>query len=69
MPYYLFVVNIERFFATQALSEELSAFVCSGAHIVQQDCQPSSVHTVVEAMSKCVPPIPLKPPVIKYLGK
>ncbi|CAK8696388.1 unnamed protein product [Clavelina lepadiformis] len=51
------------------LSEELSTFVCSGAHLVQKDCQPSAIHTVVEGFSKCIPAIPLKPPVVKYLGK
>nr|XP_018666778.1 transformation/transcription domain-associated protein isoform X1 [Ciona intestinalis]XP_018666779.1 transformation/transcription domain-associated protein isoform X2 [Ciona intestinalis] len=51
------------------LSGELSAFVCSGAHLIQKDCQPSAVHTIVEALTSCVPVIPLKPPVIKYLGK
>ncbi|KAI2658552.1 Transformation/transcription domain-associated protein [Labeo rohita] len=34
-----------------------------------RDCQPSALNCFVEAMSQCVPPIPIRPCVLKYLGK
>ncbi|KAK1343257.1 hypothetical protein QTO34_016035 [Cnephaeus nilssonii] len=40
-----------------------------GSHQVQRDCQPSALNCFVEAMSQCVPPIPIRPCVLKYLGK
>ncbi|XP_032430561.1 transformation/transcription domain-associated protein isoform X1 [Xiphophorus hellerii] len=52
-----------------ALSGEMSPFLCSGSHQAQRDCQPSALHCFVEAMSQCVPPIPIRPCVLKYLGK
>ncbi|XP_047232953.1 transformation/transcription domain-associated protein isoform X2 [Girardinichthys multiradiatus] len=52
-----------------ALSGELSPFLCSGSHQAQRDCQPSALNCFVEAMSQCVPPIPIRPCVLKYLGK
>lgn len=36
---------------------------------MQRDCQPSALNCFVEAMSQCVPPIPIRPCVLKYLGK
>ncbi|MEJ1281789.1 transformation/transcription domain-associated protein [Cricetulus griseus] len=52
-----------------ALAGEISPFLCSGSHQVQRDCQPSALNCFVEAMSQCVPPIPMRPCVLKYLGK
>ncbi|KAM4631836.1 transformation/transcription domain-associated protein isoform 1-T1 [Discoglossus pictus] len=52
-----------------ALAGEISPFLCSGSHQVQRDCQPSALNCFVEAMSQCVPPIPIRPCVFKYLGK
>uniref|UniRef100_A0AAY5KGU4 Transformation/transcription domain-associated protein n=1 Tax=Esox lucius TaxID=8010 RepID=A0AAY5KGU4_ESOLU len=52
-----------------ALSGEMSPFLCSGSHQAQRDCQPSALSCLVEAMSQCVPPIPVRPCVLKYLGK
>lgn len=56
-------------FPLQALSGEMSPFLCSGSHQAQRDCQPSALNCFVEAMSQCVPPIPIRPCVLKYLGK
>ncbi|OWK61904.1 Transformation/transcription domain-associated protein [Lonchura striata] len=53
----------------KALAGEISPFLCSGSHQVQRDCQPSALNCFVEAMSQCVPPIPIRPCVLKYLGK
>ncbi|KAL8203675.1 UNVERIFIED_CONTAM: hypothetical protein K2H54_059647 [Gekko kuhli] len=52
-----------------ALAGEISPFLCSGSHQVQRDCQLSALNCFVEAMSQCVPPIPIRPCVLKYLGK
>ncbi|KAK2495018.1 hypothetical protein MC885_001368, partial [Smutsia gigantea] len=52
-----------------ALAAEVSPFLCSGSHQVQRDCQPSALSCFAEAMSQCVPPIPVRPCVLKYLGK
>ncbi|KAM9426090.1 transformation/transcription domain-associated protein [Pholidichthys leucotaenia] len=52
-----------------ALSGEMSPFLCSGSHQAQRDCQPSALNCFVEAMSQCMPPIPIRPCVLKYLGK
>lgn len=53
----------------QALSVELVPFLCSGAHVIQKDCQPSAVNTFAEALSLCSPPVRIKPCLLKYLGK
>ncbi|XP_076856389.1 transformation/transcription domain-associated protein isoform X2 [Brachyhypopomus gauderio] len=52
-----------------ALSGEMGPFLCSGSHQAQRDCQPSALNCFVEATSQCVPPIPIRPCVLKYLGK
>uniref|UniRef100_A0A8C1XR77 Transformation/transcription domain-associated protein n=1 Tax=Cyprinus carpio TaxID=7962 RepID=A0A8C1XR77_CYPCA len=52
-----------------ALSGEMGPFLCSGSHQAQRDCQPSALNCFVEAMSQCVSPIPIRPCVLKYLGK
>lgn len=36
---------------------------------MQRDCQPSALNCFVEAMSKCIHPIPIRPCILKYLGK
>ncbi|XP_069681279.1 transformation/transcription domain-associated protein isoform X3 [Periplaneta americana] len=51
------------------LLAEIVPFVCSGAHVLQKDCHPSALNTFIEAMSHCSPPIPIKPVLMKYLGK
>lgn len=53
----------------ESLSNELVPFICSGAHIIQRDCHPSALNTFVEAVSRCQPPIDIKPALLKYLGK
>jgi transformation/transcription domain-associated protein len=52
-----------------SLSCELVPFICSGAHTIQRDCQPSALNTFVEAVSRCQPPVEIKPSLLKYLGK
>ena len=53
----------------QALSVELVPFLCSGAHVIQKDCQPSAINSFAEALSLCTPAIRIKPCLLKYLGK
>lgn len=51
------------------LGREIFPFLCSGAHVFQRDCNPSAVGAFMEAVSRCQPPIPMRPILIKYLGK
>jgi len=52
------------------LSGVIGPFICSGSHVVQKDCHPSALSTFVDAVFVCGPPsIPLKPCVVKYVGK
>ncbi|XP_071454988.1 transformation/transcription domain-associated protein [Hetaerina americana] len=51
------------------LTSEIVPFLCSGAHVVQKDCHPSALNVFVEALAQCSPPIPIKPCLMKYLGK
>ena len=53
----------------QTLSGELGPFLSSGSHIPQTEGYRSSINTLVEGMSKCDPPIPIRPIILKYLGK
>ncbi|QQP58074.1 Transformation/transcription domainassociated proteinlike [Caligus rogercresseyi] len=53
----------------EALAQEIIPFICSGAHVIQKDCQLSALNTFVEALSRCKPPIAIKPALIKYLAK
>ena len=53
----------------QTLSGELGPFLSSGSHIPQMEGYRSSINTLVEGMSKCDPPIPIRPIILKYLGK
>uniref|UniRef100_UPI00358FE8D5 transformation/transcription domain-associated protein-like isoform X3 n=1 Tax=Myxine glutinosa TaxID=7769 RepID=UPI00358FE8D5 len=52
-----------------ALAGEIGPFLCSGSHLGQRDCQPSTLACFLEAVSQCVPPIPLRPCLLKYLGR
>ena len=48
----------------------IGPFICSGSHVVQKDCHPSALSTFVDAVFQCGPPaIPLKPCIVKYVGK
>ncbi|XP_065923524.1 transformation/transcription domain-associated protein isoform X7 [Magallana gigas] len=51
------------------ISGELIPFMCSGSHVIQKDCHPSSIHTFLEGLSNVVPPVQIRPAVLKYLGK
>ncbi|KAK7109588.1 transformation/transcription domain-associated protein-like isoform X2 [Littorina saxatilis] len=53
----------------QNLAMNLGPFFCSGSHVCQKDCQPSAIHTFLEAASQCVPPIPIKHTTLKYFGR
>jgi transformation/transcription domain-associated protein len=44
-----------------ALANEMVPFLCSGVHVIQQNCQPSAMSTFVESLCQCVPSIPIKP--------
>jgi len=44
-------------------------FLLSGNNITQKDSYPNAVSTFVEAISHCVPPIPVRPCALEYLGK
>jgi len=48
----------------------IGPFICSGSHVIQKDCHPSALSTFVDAVFQCGPPmIPLKPCIVKYVGK
>ncbi|XP_046480160.1 transformation/transcription domain-associated protein [Neodiprion pinetum] len=51
------------------LIAEMVPFICSGTHVIQKDCHPSAIATFVEAMSHCDPPVPIRPALMKYLGR
>ena len=51
------------------LIAEIVPFVCSGTHVIQKDCHPSAIATFVEALSHCNPPVPMRPALMKYLGR
>ncbi|XP_046847243.1 transformation/transcription domain-associated protein-like isoform X2 [Xenia sp. Carnegie-2017] len=53
----------------QILAGELSPFMCSGTNCVQLDSHPSVVHTMLQAILRCEPMIPMRPSILKYLGK
>ena len=36
---------------------------------MQRDCHPSALNTFLEALARCRPPVPIKPSILKYLGK
>ena len=39
--------------------------MCSGSHQAQVDTFPSSVHTILEGVSKCNPAVPIRPCILK----
>lgn len=49
----------------QVLAGEISPFMCSGSHQAQVDTFPSSVHTILEGVSKCNPAVPIRPCILK----
>lgn len=51
--------------ALQVLAGEISPFMCSGSHLAQLDTFPSSVHTILEGVSKCSPSVPIRPCILK----
>lgn len=51
------------------LTNDIVPFMCSGSHVEQKDCHPSALATFVEALSHCTPSIPMRPALMKYLGK
>lgn len=53
----------------QSLDREIVPFLSSGTHIIQKDCHPSALHTFVEALSHCDPPVYIPPNLMAYLGK
>lgn len=52
-----------------SMISEVMPFVCSGAHVIQKDCHPSALGTFLEALSHCSPAVPMRPLLLKYLGK
>ena len=40
---------------TQALSGEVSPFMCSAAHLMQMECHPSAIGTFLQAVLRCRP--------------
>uniref|UniRef100_A0A6E8VNF8 FAT domain-containing protein n=1 Tax=Anopheles coluzzii TaxID=1518534 RepID=A0A6E8VNF8_ANOCL len=53
----------------QSLDREIIPFLASGAHIIQRDCNPSAMHTFVEALAQCQPPVYMPPNLMGYLGR
>ncbi|CAL1526416.1 unnamed protein product [Lymnaea stagnalis] len=53
----------------ERLKKELVPFLTSGSHVTQRDCHPSAVHTLVEGIALCVPPINIKACALKYLAR
>ncbi|XP_028408078.1 transformation/transcription domain-associated protein-like isoform X2 [Dendronephthya gigantea] len=53
----------------QILAGELSPFMCSGTNCVQLDSHPSVVHTMLQSILRCEPTVPMRPSILKYLGK
>ncbi|CAH2988559.1 unnamed protein product [Chilo suppressalis] len=48
---------------------EIVPFIISGVHVIQRDQPLSALNTFIEALARCNPPISIKPPMMKYLGK
>ena len=53
----------------KGLAAKLIPFMCSGSHIIQKDCQSSTLNPFVEAVSRCQPGIAIPSALLKYLGK
>lgn len=51
------------------LASELVPFIASGSHVIQKDCHPSAIGCFMEAIAYCNPPIPIRPALLKYMGK
>ena len=51
------------------LGSELVPFMCSGSHVIQKDCHPSAIHTFVESLALCMPPVPIRPSILKVSTK
>ncbi|XP_060810438.1 transcription-associated protein 1 isoform X2 [Amyelois transitella] len=51
------------------LMSEMVPFIISGVHVNQRDQQLSALHTFIEALARCSPPVSIKPSMMKYLGK
>lgn len=64
---HMWVALIPRLWSTftekqqMALANEMTPFLCSGVHVLQQNNSPSVISTFVEALSHCVPTVPLRP--------
>ncbi|XP_049868860.1 transcription-associated protein 1 isoform X2 [Pectinophora gossypiella] len=48
---------------------EIVPFIISGIHVIQRDQPQSALNSFIEALARCNPPITIKPPMMKYLGK
>ncbi|XP_041986434.1 transcription-associated protein 1 isoform X2 [Aricia agestis] len=48
---------------------EIVPFIISGVHVIQRDQPLSALNTFIEALARCNPPVAIKPPMMKYLGK
>ncbi|XP_046961593.1 transcription-associated protein 1 isoform X1 [Vanessa cardui] len=57
----------ERQLAT--IMNEIVPFIISGVHVIQRDQPLSALNTFIEALARCNPPVSIKPPMMKYLGK
>ncbi|KAL4715075.1 hypothetical protein ACJJTC_012122 [Scirpophaga incertulas] len=57
----------ERQLAT--VMNEMVPFIISGIHVIQRDQPLSALNTFIEALALCNPPVSIKPPMMKYLGK
>ena len=51
----------------QAMSSELSPFMCSGAHLSQMDSHPSAVGAFLEGVFKCDPQPHIKSCILKVI--
>ncbi|XP_047506869.1 transcription-associated protein 1 isoform X1 [Pieris napi] len=51
------------------IMNEIVPFIISGVHVIQPHLPISALHTFIEALARCNPPISIKPPMMKYLGK
>ncbi|XP_073941495.1 transcription-associated protein Nipped-A isoform X1 [Choristoneura fumiferana] len=51
------------------IMNEIVPFIISGVHVIQRDQPLSALNTFIEALARCNPPVSIKPPMMKYLGK
>ena len=52
----------------QALSGEVSPFMCSGSHVTQMDSHPSAIGAFLEGVLRCQPQPPVRSCVLKVKG-